>query len=265
MAVTEFEAIRARLSVRNYSTKKIPEELRAELSAWFDTLEPFDPAARVTMAWETPETMFLNAKGVNVQAPYYLVFRAEKSKYSRESVGYLGEQMALHLVTLGIGSCWLGGARAKNQLKENYVIAMAVGYPREDIAFRTQESQFKRKPAEAYCASVVEGNLFADALDAARLAPSGMNWQPVRYEAVTDHMHVLRKAPLVPFGIEPMQRVDAGIGLAHVVLSLRHAGKKVRIGALPAPSAARFQYVISVTLEPEGGENTQPGGKDASE
>jgi nitroreductase len=151
-----------------------------------------------------------------VVAPYYLVIRAEKKDGWLVNAGCMGEEIVLKLTEMSLATCWIGGARYKSKTKTDgldYVISIALGKTVED--FRNGEDEAKR----AKFTDLVNGDVepHRDVLTAARLAPSAINLQPVRYLCAGEKIHVYRKRSKNILGfLEKMQTVDCGIAMGNI-------------------------------------------------
>jgi hypothetical protein len=91
-----------------------------------------------------------------------------------------------------------------------YVLALAFGNPAEPL--HRELSAFKRKPLSA----INEGS--DPRLEAARLAPSGVNMQNWYFIADSGSIHCYLKKPnpLVGLMFGKMNRIDLGIAICHI-------------------------------------------------
>lgn len=161
----------------------------------------------------------VKTKGLfNIKAPHYLVFKSETKEGSYENIGFIGQQIDLFLTESGLGSCWLGVAKEINGNGNDkdtglpHVICMAFGKPAESL-YR-ELSDFKRKPLDV----ISEGN---DArIEAARLAPSGMNRQNWFFVADNGKIHCFRKKPDLISGLffDKLESIDIGIAICHIAM-----------------------------------------------
>jgi hypothetical protein len=106
-----------------------------------------------------------------------------------------------------LGSCWLGMAKPNEDGDLSYVISMAFGKPAESP--HRNLADFKRK----LIAEISEGNDMR--LEAARLAPSGMNAQGWFFSAADGKIRCYRKKPGL-IASEKLGRIDMGIALWHI-------------------------------------------------
>lgn len=194
--------------------------------------EPFsaEEIGRISAAAKSAEHLFkdINAEAIVLNAeeyrkiaggmfiahaPYYIVIKSESKPGYLVNAGYLGENIVLQLTKAGIGTCFLGGAKSKEKKAElPYVISIALGKP--DGELRKDESAASRKEIPEIASGETEPHM--NALKAARLAPSGMNMQPVRYVCAPGGIGVFRKKPLLSM-FAKMQEIDCGIAIANIV------------------------------------------------
>ena len=152
-------------------------------------------------------------KGIlNVKAPHYLVFSSEETEGYLENIGFIGQQLDLYFSGSGIGSCWLGVAKPEDKAASDgsHVISMSFGKPVGSL--HRELSEFKRKPL----ASISEGA--DERLEAARLAPSGINAQNWYFVAENEKIHCYRKKSnnLLGFIYNKLHCIDMGIALCHI-------------------------------------------------
>ena len=202
------ETIRKRKSVRKYHMTALDTAALSTVKAQIAQLTPLFPDIRFTVS------MAAKTKGLfGIKAPCYLIFRSEQRDGAYENIGFIGQQMDLFFSESGLGSCWLGMAKPL-ETEEGalpFVISMAFGTPSEPPhrAF----SDFKRKPLS----QIGEGT--DERLEAARLAPSGMNAQNWYFIADNGHIHCYRGKPKSPLGLMSVKlnSIDMGIALCHIM------------------------------------------------
>jgi nitroreductase len=198
------ETIRKRKSIRKYDKTPLDKATLTKVRNKLTELTPLFPEIRYTI------TIADRTKGMLAQgsgASSFLVFRSEDKDGAYENIGFIGQQMDLWFSENGLGSCWLGMAKPSEDGDLDYVISMAFGKPAEPLHRSLVE--FKRKPL----AEISEGN---DArLEAARLAPSGMNAQGWFFSASDGKIRCYRKKPSI-IASEKLGRIDMGIALWHI-------------------------------------------------
>ncbi len=251
--MTMMEAITARKSIRSYDLEPVEQEILDDLVDFLSDLEVPEPGIDWNFDLLPLEDMCKVVDGVpRLQAPHYLVIRSEKIKGCLQNAGYLGEMAVLYLTTRGIATCWQGGLEAENDFEGvlPYIIAIAFGHSTEP--FRTSAAEFKRKKLLSLVTGTTKdyrGPIF----EAARLAPSSMGMQPIRYTSIDNQITVYRAPKFVKLpAISYMQCVDAGVAMAHIEVAARAQGYRVRYEKLePAPVWKKYVYQMTLTLFPE--------------
>ena len=113
---------------------------------------------------------------------------------------------------MGLVRCWLGAAKPGEQMESDlpYVIALAFGKPAEPL--HREISTFKRKALS----EISEGT--DPRLEAARLAPSGVNMQNWFFVANGGKIHCYLKKPnpLVGLFLGKLGLIDLGIAICHI-------------------------------------------------
>jgi len=198
------EIIRKRKSIRKYDMEPLDAATLEMVQEQIKKVKPLYPDIRFSI------DITNKTKGMfNIKAPHYLVFRSEKKDGAEENIGFIGQQLDLFLAKSGIGTCWLGASKPESQEASALpsMICMSFGKPGEPL-YR-EYSEFKRK-------SLAEMSEGADErLDAARLAPSGMNLQNWFFVADNGKIHCYRKKAKLGF-MNKMACVDMGIAICHI-------------------------------------------------
>ena len=202
------EIIRKRKSVRKYEQAPLDGAVLEKITAQLANLKPLDPSIKYEIEIVT------KTKGMfNIKAPHYLVFRSEEKEGACENIGFIGQQMDLFLSENELGTCWLGVSKPdekKSASGLSCLICMSFGLPDEPV-YRSYQ-QFKRKELGA----ISQGS--DPRLEAARLAPSGMNAQNWYFIADQGSIHCYRKKvnPLLGFWLNDLARIDLGIAICHI-------------------------------------------------
>lgn len=145
--------------------------------------------------------------------PQLITVYSEECDGWLENVGFLFQQMDLHIQSLGLGCCWLGMGKMKNGTAPEaegmkFVIMLAFGYPKSELP--TENRAFKRKSM----AQISDRD--DPRLEPARVAPSSVNSQPWYFVHGDNCIHVY----CVEKGLAGyMNRIDIGIALAHLYIS----------------------------------------------
>lgn len=194
-----------RKSCRNYLEDEIDMDLIHE---FMKNVKPLNP--NISYRYE-----ILNPDEVNVRtpwsAPYYLALYSEKKDNYLENIGFVFQQLSLHLQSLGIGNCWVGMASPKKKDTE-FVIMISFG--KSNKMTRDKDS-FKRKQLSKI------SDVDDERLIPARLAPSAMNTQPWYFKHTDEGFDVyqVRQNILKRQILKKWNPIDMGIALAHLYVS----------------------------------------------
>ena len=207
MAQVLSEIIRKRKSTRKYDPTPLDATTLEGVQGAIDKVTPLYPGIKYSIE-VTSKT-----KGISgVKAPHFLLFYSEDKPGSYENIGFIGQQLDLYFSASGLGACWLGASKPGEKIESDlpYVIALAFGKPGEPL-YR-ELSAFKRKPLTA----ISEGH--DPRLEAARLAPSGVNMQSWYFIAEDGKIHCYLKKPnmLVGLMLGKMNYIDLGIAICHI-------------------------------------------------
>ena len=200
------QLMKERHSVRQYSNKTIPEDIRKELNALADKINS-ETGLDIQIIYDEPECFnssmahygkFKNCKN-------YIVMAGKPGKELDEKCGYFGEMIVLKAQELGLNTCWtaLTHGKVKANLKENekVVIVIALGYG--------ENQGIVRKSKKAEEVSNVTGDSpewFKKGVEAALLAPTAINQQ--KFSIVLANGNKVKiKAGL----IGPCLNIDLGI------------------------------------------------------
>ncbi|MDR0910091.1 MAG: hypothetical protein LBM77_10040 [Spirochaetaceae bacterium] len=217
-----------RKSVRSYKSEELPVGVKERiLDAAKNKAVPLNQCACVFK--------LLNEADVEKPfggAPHFLATYTEQGMANEDealNAAFLMQEMSLYLSDAGIGSCWLGMAKAKKDFMEiteegkkmQFCKMMAIGYGSQEI-YRDNLNQFNRKAISAI--SNLKG--LDSLLEAAGLAPSAVNQQawfwsgepsemsagmPKRLRLFSGNANILMNSFL-----KPLQTLDSGIALAHL-------------------------------------------------
>jgi len=201
------EIISKRKSIRKYDPTPLDDAVLDKVRTQIQKLTPLyhDIGYSIEIVGRT--------KGLfNVKAPHYLIFRSAEKDGAYENIGFIGQQMDLFFSEAGLGACWLGASKPEgNDVSVlPHVICMSFGKPAEPL--HRELSEFKRKPLS----QISKGE--DERLEAARLAPSGMNAQNWFFAAEGGKIHCYRKKtnPLVGFMLNKLACIDMGIAICHI-------------------------------------------------
>ena len=105
----------------------------------------------------------------------------------RVNAGILGEAFVLEATALGLGTCWVSGTYRRKQIRlpmqenETALAVIAVGVPERPL--QAPENR-RRKPLDKLMNAVPADGMMLDAAKLVQIAPSAMNMQPWRMEAL---------------------------------------------------------------------------------
>jgi len=248
-----YRAIFERRSVRKFEDVELKEGVLARLRKFTSEVRPLFPEIRTDFRVVGPE----DVKGLfKVKAPHYMVAFSERKDGDAANAGFMLQQVDLHLVSIGLGSCWQGGPRLTRSSREGSeldpVILLAFGIPLRDERRRVV-SDFDRRPLS----EITEISGHDDILEAARLAPSAMNRQPWYFTAGENgsiNVYAARSA----VG-ERMNLVSAGIALCHMWLAAAHLGLSVGFDREPdeTPGPKGYDYVATMITRHASGAQSQ--------
>lgn len=246
-------AIVARRSVRSYTGEPLRESVFDGLVEFVSEIKPLHDNIPVDIEIYSRED-FANdfSRAALYRANDFVVIRSAKTaKGYLQNAGFIGEQIILWLTHIGIGSCWVGMAKQKKHPARGelpYVVAIEFG--------RADNTPFRRKPEDSPRMRLHEVMLnrisrpaFLKVLDAGRLAPSVLNWQPVRYFSVDDNLYICRKPPpMKSKKLDEMQQIDVGAAMANMFVACDGACVFVRQNAPPEPPDKKCIYEYTMKL-----------------
>lgn len=210
------EMIYKRKSFRKYTGQPVGEETLQKILDFAGQAKPLYPEIRTEVKIVTKEQVRFYFPW---KTPQLLAVYSENKPGYLENVGFLFQQVDLYLQSLGLGCCWLGLGKLREQVDGSeeegleFVILLAFGTPAE--ALRQGPSDFRRK-AMAEIADREDA-----ALEPARLAPSSTNSQPwyFTHEGNVIHAFCSKDGILKHKMLGTMNRIDMGIALAHMYVA----------------------------------------------
>lgn len=209
-----YSQIFKRRSVRKFSDQPVSEALTEKILDFCEEAKPLHPQISVKAVLQTKEQVrfYLPWK-----APQLLAVYSQELPGYLENVGFLFQQVDLYLQSLGLGCCWMGLGKVRQEDAPegmSFVILLAFGHPqgqppRQDI------SQFQRKALDQIC------DREDVRLEPARLAPSSTNSQPWYFTHEGEVLHAYRSkgGVLRHRMLGAMNRIDMGIALAHLYVA----------------------------------------------
>ncbi|MBR3171249.1 MAG: nitroreductase family protein [Lachnospiraceae bacterium] len=249
-----YEAIFQRKSTRKYLMEPVEASKLAAIGAFYEEAPSLFPGIRTEIGI-TDNTDGKHApKGFfGVRAPYYLTIYSEKKDRFMMNAGCIMEQLSLYMLTLGLGSCFLGSVSYRQKRDDlEPVIIMAFGKSAGALTRRATEA--KRIPMHELCIFKEEPRHWTqDVMEAARLAPSAMNSQPWRFVIMKSRIHFFsKKRDIDRFG--KWDEFSFGCLFAHVLVTAEEQWLDVDLIRLENISQKNFrssQYVLSALIKAE--------------
>ena len=211
--MTILEAVKKRHSVRSYISRKIPEDIRQELSAAIDACNK-EGGLHMQLVTDDADAFntFLAHYGKFHNVQNYIALVGPKAADLDERIGYYGEKIVLFAQALGLNTCWValtyskGKAALRLDKGEKLCLVIAIGYG--------QTGGVPHKSKERARVMDVQGtppDWFIRGIDAALLAPTAMNQQKFVF-SLKDN--VVTAKP----GLGFYSKVDLGIAKYHFEL-----------------------------------------------
>jgi nitroreductase len=239
---TEWQpAIELRRAVRAFDGKPLRPQDLAHLKKFAAEAAPVK-GARAVVIPEGALEVFKGMEGAyggiqNCQS--FAVFIADtRVADAFTHLGFLGEALVLDAVCRGVSTCWVGGtyrpevAGRFSQIGSGEKIAAvaALGYAPGPAV--VQAAQLLKRPrSRKALADLVSGMplkalpaWMLPSLEAARMAPSHLNRQPVRFEASEKSVVVKFEGPENEDGVS--KRLECGIAMLHFETVARAEGRK---------------------------------------
>ncbi|QMS85280.1 nitroreductase family protein [Candidatus Xianfuyuplasma coldseepsis] len=266
-----FTIIEERTSVRSYENKQLSNQDRTKITEILEEYQqqtpPFGHSVRFFLVDNgTTRQTKIGTYGFIKNPPSFIGGVVHNSIEGMVDFGFLMEQVILRLTELGFGTVWLGGTyHRKNfdvRVDDGEIIAAVspVGYGtsrslRERV-IRWGAKGDQRRPFDMLfflgnpVRPVPIDHIYYKYLEAVRLAPSASNKQPWRILLIERVFHLyLERTPnygnLLVFDI---QRVDIGIALSHLYLTLVEDGYQVKIVKDDPTIDTKWEYVISLVV-----------------
>ena len=227
--MTLLEAIPVRKSIRSYRMDPVPQEIQDQLVDFLSDLDMPNGGIDWNFDLLPFEDMCKAVGGTpRLQAPHYLILRAEKLNGCLQNSGFLGEMAVLWLTAQGIATCWQGGLELENDYDGVLPYIAAVGFGYSDEPFYTPADS--RKPSAL--AKMAFGDISgykAGLIEAMGRAPSFRDEFPVRIYSEQYRIHFFRKKPAIQLPqFSYMACIDVGVAAAHLNVAAEAAGYVVR-------------------------------------
>lgn len=206
--MTYEEEIRNRHSVRKYTDRKIEGDTLTKLQEKIDSVNSVS-GLKVRLILEEPTSFGgLKTKMTGFRnAVNYMAMIGKKSDHLAKDVGYYGEDLVLYAQSLGLNTCWAMFCSKKAcsgflEDDDDYVIGIAVGYGVD------QGVQHKNRPVKDVADLEGKPDWFVKGVEAAMLAPTGVNAQKFRFDLVDGKVALTG-------GSSTLKQIDLGIVKFH--------------------------------------------------
>lgn len=247
--------IEERKSVRDYKKSKVPQHTLDEILDYGRESEKLVPSIHTEVIIKEKIDVYnqLNEvagyQGMMIEAPHYLIILSDKEEYYIENTGYLGENLVLKALDLGVNSCWIVFPDS-NIVKEKLNIdnskevtaIIALGYDgnkrrvidppqvgdnytktklrivNNNVSYRhkIENIVFIERWGNSSDVEDLQRRGLIDALNYARLAPSTFNRQPWRF--IIDEDRIILTIRRDSNVIEYEEKIDAGISMLYLKL-----------------------------------------------
>lgn len=243
-------AMKSRISTRNFEFKEIEQEKIVQIKDTILNLEPLHKEIKTSFILIQEEKVvneeimkgFIGSYG-KVRSPYCILCVSENKEKAHENIGFMGEQLVIALTAMGLGTCWIGGGFDKeNTMKytgmEFAVVpaVLALGYPKEPLSTRNLEKTLTRrkKIEDIFFYKQYKKNIlnffntnqnFKEIGELCRIYPSAVNYQPARMILDEKEAIIMISNKALLAHQREMQKIDGGIFLAHLYLACKAYGK----------------------------------------
>lgn len=201
-----------RLSHRRYEREGLSAENITKIREGISELVPLYPDIKTII--EVLPSSAIQTIMLWCPKDVILLYSEDKEGYL-ENAGFLLGQLDLYIQSLGLGTCYIGLARASASAPDipgfTYVITLAVGNTRDN--FRTSISDFKRKPLAETVPSADERFI------PMQLAASSMNTQSWYLTETSGVFNLYRRQISRSKDIRRMNFIDVGIALSHIYVN----------------------------------------------
>lgn len=194
--------LESRHSVRNFSTRPLGEDVVRKLRADITFINTHEAGMHFELVTDDPDPFrgFRRSYGMFRNVTDYIAVVADTSFANyMERTGYCAQQLVMEAVSMGLGTCYVGGTYDSSVVKVNLrvdrkiLFIIAIGYPErqdnESLLARVARKLMHRKirPAWDFFSSDIPREeaiklfpMIETGLEAVACAPSALNRQPVR-------------------------------------------------------------------------------------
>lgn len=265
-----YDAIFYRKSIRNFSFKKVKDDLINEIENV--CLETSNEYIKAEVVKRGHLVELLLGKKCEFKSQHYIIV---SSKYDDLiELGFYAEEIILKLTTLGVATCFVdfndelkktrdsikeSNEALKNYTQESetdseedlysqddiYCIAIAFGYASEEDMFRNKYDKIDRKPLRHICRNM--NKEIEDIIELSRLAPSYKNSQP---------WILYRKNNCIDFYLEKrskrhskLYRISVGAFIKHFDIACNKYGKTVKYTKKGENKKFMKEYLLTAIID----------------
>ena len=201
------KAIKERHSVRSYTEKAIPEDIKQKLIAEVAACNA-EGGYNIQLITDEPEafTGFLAHYGKFLNVRNYIALVGKDSYDLDEKLGFLGERLVIFAQSLGLNTCWVALTFSRKKAKinisggERLVCVISLGYG------LTPGTPHKNRPIEKLCDGLDGApEWYKTGVECAMNAPTAVNQQKFFISRNGNAVNI------VATGGGRMGRVDLGI------------------------------------------------------
>ena len=200
--------MRERHSVRKYTDRKIEGEVLKKLQDKIDSVNAESGLKiRLILGEPTSFSRLMTKMTGFKNAVNYIAMIGPKSDDLAKRVGYYGEDIVLYAQSIGLNTCWamMNGKKACSGFLDegdDYIIGIAIGYGED------QGVPHKNRPISDVADLEDKPEWFIKGVEAAMLAPTGINAQKFRFDLVDGKV-------LLTGGKNTLKQIDLGIVRFH--------------------------------------------------
>jgi nitroreductase len=260
------DSIKQRRSIRTYDGNSLTDRHLALVRQFIADLKPlFGAKVRIEIIRGATDAkpVKLGTYGWIKGAADFLALIFEVAPLAEVAAAYAFEQTLLYCTSLGLGTCWLGGAFSRSDFKkqiklgenETLKIVSPVGYAAnkkryflEKVIVNSEKHHSSRKSfGETFFDGSFDNPLtehkagiYAKPLNMVRLAPSANNWQEWRIVLCDNVLHFYKAPPSM------FNTIDVGIAMCHFAETCRELSINGDFKLLSEyPKSSKTEYVIS--------------------
>lgn len=268
-----YDAIFYRKSTKNYSNKRLKEDLLEEVKSICSQINYLDKELDIKahIVDRGHLVQFLMGKNQKVKAPHYIVVTSKKGDDYLHNIGFAMEEVVLKLTTLGIATCWLECNIKREdilefveleeqltdtveELEENeeteninleqpYAI-IAFGYPEGNEKLFRNGKNIDRKRINHICRRL-DKNL-ETVVEALRWAPSMKNSQPWILYNNSNMIHLYEEKQKK--NLKDTNKISMGIALRHLDIACEKFGLKVDYSKMDVKRRIAKEYYITAII-----------------